>query len=404
MQSSNAILAINSLDRYIDKLGAQTLGYFTGQIFGAPGPQYILWDPLQPFTYEPVVGATVIGPNITAGARILNIVPDFQGFLWYLDLDLPITASSPAGTQINIVYQFTAGNQPTDNSLIQLYLDALPYANSFTIQSPGALLSGYINRIIVSQIQIQYNIPTVNLNLNDTFAIADYAKAQPPQRVVIPYGFYFADELAAMLQLTIRATTTFTDMVVIFVPRDGFVFTSATTDFYFPSPIELQARQPAWYSNYILPNILKVYRLLGITTQNSFINGIPERQQTSFDAPNFLYTPYIDIYSDILTNYQRVKDTNTSIAKPKGLIARIYVSGTGGVQVTGSTSALGTAPFVMTADLNSPKVIRWSPEAFIPSLDFQLLDCYGNLIPGEQYGYNTEFQITLLCIEDRDNA
>ena len=131
-------------------------------------------------------------------------------------------------------------------------------------------------------------------------------------------------------------------------------------------------------------------------------NSIPAVNQTSFDYPNFLYTPYIDIYSDVLTNYQNIKDTNTSIPKPKGLVARIYVSGTGQIQTTGSISALGTEAFVMTSDLNTPKVIRWTPDVAVPSIDFQLLDQYGDLIPGPEQGYSTEFQMTLLCVEGRD--
>jgi hypothetical protein len=53
----------------------------------------------------------------------------------------------------------------------------------------------------------------------------------------------------------------------------------------------------------------------------------------------------------------------------------------------------------MTADLNTPKVIQWSPDVAVPSIDFQLRDCYGDLIPGDVERYPTEFQMTLLCIE-----
>jgi hypothetical protein len=101
----------------------------------------------------------------------------------------------------------------------------------------------------------------------------------------------------------------------------------------------------------------------------------------------------------VLTNYQKIKDTNTSIIAPKGLVARLYFSGVGSPQTTGSLSALGTAPFVMTADLNFPKVITWTPEQTVTSIDFQLRDCYGDLLPGYEEGYSTEFQMTLLCTE-----
>jgi hypothetical protein len=61
--------------------------------------------------------------------------------------------------------------------------------------------------------------------------------------------------------------------------------------------------------------------------------------------------------------------------------------------------ALGSAPFVMTSDLNSPKVIEWTPDVAVPSIDFQLRDCYGELIPGDVEKYPSEFQMTLLCLE-----
>ena len=129
-------------------------------------------------------------------------------------------------------------------------------------------------------------------------------------------------------------------------------------------------------------------------------NSLPAVFQPSSDYPNFLYTPYIDIYSDVLTNYQKVKDTNTSTTKKKGMVARVYLSGTGTIQVTQTTDALGTQPFVMTADLNNPKVIQWSTDIAVPNIDFQVYDQYEELIPGGNNGFSTEFQITLLCIED----
>jgi hypothetical protein len=112
-----------------------------------------------------------------------------------------------------------------------------------------------------------------------------------------------------------------------------------------------------------------------------------------------MYTPYIDIYSDTLTNYQRVKDTDTTIKNTKGLIARIYLSGVGNPQTSIGSSALGSAPFIMTADLNSPKVIRWTPDVTVTTIDIQVKDQYGDLLPGYDTGYNTEFQMTILGVE-----
>jgi hypothetical protein len=223
--------------------------------------------------------------------------------------------------------------------------------------------------------------------------------------VFIPYGFYVPEELAAMLQSQIAAVPALAaaEIDVSYDPQNGFVFQSTSVpsvNFYFPDNEEI-LNTPGQTSRTVSV-ALKAYKVLGMTSLNSDIGPPGIDFQFSSTAPNFLYTPYIDFYSDVLTNYQTIKDTNTSVAKPKGLIARVYLSGNGNVQSTTPTSALGTQPFVVTADLNSPKVIKWSKDVAVPSIDFQLLDCYGDFIPGpdvQTYYPQTEFQMTLLCVE-----
>lgn len=299
------------------------------------------------------------------------------------------TTTQAAQASVTQRYDITSSAQPITNALAGSYNDTEPYFYNFEIRSPGALIYGYIQRIVVSQIQLQYNVPTVCKNRNDIFTIATSGPVFT--NITIPYGFYTPDELAAVLQglITSDPTLSALNMTVTFNNRLGFTFTSTnSTPFYFPDPTGLAG----------FDDIFRTYRLLGIT----IANAVPAVSQTSFQYPNFLYTPYIDIYSDVLTNYQTVKDTNTSVAKPKGLIARVYLSGVGNPQITTDTTALGTAPFVMTADLNSPKVIRWNPDVAVPNIDFQLRDCYGDFIPGQEEGLHTEFQMTLLCVEGRE--
>ena len=256
---------------------------------------------------------------------------------------------------------------------------------------------------------MQYNIPTVNLNLNDDFYIQDYAQAYRPQKFTIPFGFYYPDELAAALQTIIRTNTLFSTMVVAYSSRNGFKFTCIARPFYFPDPGSLNQYLAPFNdqaSSLQITNYYKTLRLFGMTIDNSqFDNqGLPFPSRTvqqSSDFPNFLYTPYIDIFSDSLTNYQSVKDTNTTVQNPKGLLARVYLSGTGQNAITGPLSALGTAPFIMTADMNSPKIIKWNPDVTVTTIDIQMRDQYGDFIPGADYGFSTEFQMSLLCVEGR---
>jgi hypothetical protein len=55
----------------------------------------------------------------------------------------------------------------------------------------------------------------------------------------------------------------------------------------------------------------------------------------------------------------------------------------------------------MTADMNSPKIIKWNPDVTVTTIDIQMKDQYGDFIPGADYGFSTEFQMSLLCVEGR---
>lgn len=421
MVETNAILAINSLDRYTtDKVVTQ---FFANVGWQGVGQTVIDYSPIQTAGNQvPAVGSVIIGiqgpaaAGIVLGSKIIAV--DSSQVVITITIDIPTTADGSTGAVTWWEYVETYNFPTINNSLKRLY-DIDPNdpdtmvspGNDFTIQSSGSLIYGYITKIVVTQVQLQYNVPTINYGLNDLFYIADYA-TNTWESVDIPFGFYYADELAAMLETQIQALGgIWVNMQVSFLPREGFVFEDTTSptplDFYFPSYQDLESGQ---FPNTIpiseqeVIRVLKTYRLLGITTRNSLLQ--PTSIQKSFEYPNFLYTPYVDIYSDVLTNYQKVKDTNTSIKSPKGLVARVYLSGVGSINTGGavadtgrSVGLLGTQPFVMTADLNFPKVIRWTPDQTVASLDFQLRDCYGDLLPGYDNGYSTEFQMTLLCTE-----
>jgi hypothetical protein len=320
-----------------------------------------------------------------------------------------------------------------DSALINLYSGVGQRGNDFQLSSPGAFIYGYITRIAISQIQIEYRIPTVvptnriffaGANNpsepvcigNDTFVIN--VPNNPPgarfQRVTIPYGFYTPKELAVMLQATLREYMGLETMTVSYSqaylppvnanPFSGygggnsFIFeTDAGHPFAFPSATVLQQT----YDTEQVIAILKTYRLLGIEQNINELHPAANFYQTQ--SPNFLYTPYIDIVSNNLTKFQKVKDSDTSVYGRTGLIARCFLSSVGGPQPTSLDYSLGSQPFIITADLNTPKVIRWNKDETVYNLDFQLYDQYGDLMFWN-YNYPTEFQMALLCMEDtKDN-
>jgi hypothetical protein len=392
MQHTNAILAINSLDRYITSQTNLFSRFLATWANGATTLTWVSGD-------IPVVGAllTSLGVNATVIA--------WDPLTNTITISAPTTTAQVLSRQVNQLQTIpSSASQPVQSSLIGSYLSAAPYANSFTISSPGALIYGYINKIIVSQIQVQYNVPTVNAGLNDKFYLYSGTKGDYYE-IGIPFGFYTGSILAAVLQAVIVVTNSdlgfppIADMTVQYFPNSGFKFESVADTFRFPTPEELDGQ--IGFSQERIATFYKTLRLLGMTPENDVENN----EQSSTRFPIFLYTPYIDIYSDVLTNYQDMKDTNTSISKNKGLIARVYLSGVGNPQNTNGNTDLGTVPFIMTADLNNPKIIQWSPDVAVPSIDFQVYDQYNQLLPmgplvtSADTKYQTEFQITLLCSE-----
>lgn len=325
-------------------------------------------------------------------------------------------------------------DQPIANTLFAQYETVLPFANDFSISPPGALLNGYIDKIILSQIQIQYNLPTVIPGSNNLliFYIEQGAGTSVflPYPVTIPYGFYSPLELSITLETEVNQVIPInlnTSFIIDYNNANTYEFINTTNlRFYFETPVGLA---DDGFSQVQIIQSLKTYKLFGLNINNA-ASGLTQR---SWNPPQFLYTPYFDFYSDALTNYQRVKDTDSSIASRKGLIARVYLSGESNPQTTPAfnsvatselnftfnglpgtgtmttttpfTDALGSSPFILTYALASPKVIRWTPDVAINSLDFQVRDCYGDLlfsgITGQQNieSFNSEFQITLLCIE-----
>lgn len=325
-------------------------------------------------------------------------------------------------------------NQPFDNTVVAEYTNVLPFANDFSISAPGALLNGYIDRIIVSQIQLQYNLPTIQAGNNDNFVL--YVESVPGSGTYVavvlsfPYGFYTPTELATMLEIQLNDRTLEDEFTVTYSQGDpntvgtvnlpsnaysfsGFlILSNRNRNIRLPEVDlvtginELQTDPELLYSTSQVTTTLKTYKIFGF----SIINSIASQGQRSYNAPNFLYTPYIDIYSDALTNYQTLKDTDSSVSRRKGLVSRLYLANANSIQTTTAGGALGTAPFVACYDFNSPKVIGWSPDTAINSLDFQVRDCYGDLLftnSVETFNsityltevFNTEFQMTLLCIE-----
>ena len=104
-----------------------------------------------------------------------------------------------------------AGGQPASfaQSLEKQYNRTGQPCNNFQVGGFGALIYGYVKKIQVSQIQLQYNVPTVIPGQNSVFLISSVG-LNPPYlvttvEIVIPYGYYTPAELAALIEIRLTS-------------------------------------------------------------------------------------------------------------------------------------------------------------------------------------------------------
>lgn len=91
------------------------------------------------------------------------------------------------------------------------------------------------------------------------------------------------------------------------------------------------------------------------------------------------YTQYLDICSPSLCQAQYVRDgnTNQTIIR-RDLIARVYIASE---VSTATTDPVGTRPFTIHRQFKNAKVMKWTAERSIDSIDLTLYDQFGNQVP-----------------------
>jgi hypothetical protein len=261
---------------------------------------------------------------------------------------------------------------------------ANPPGNEFTLQRGRALLNGYFSRVSISQINLDYALPTVlapgdTWDGNNSFRITNTLTATT-STITITEGYYTAAQLAAAIQLLLRASTAgsalstcvidpLTQKVVITNGGDANVLFSLPAA---AGPLEQ-----------------RTYRLLGFNGAGS---GPGAAAIAAPRTPVLTYTTYVDMRSEALTAFQRVKDADTAFYDKTAVFARVFLT------PPGQSSVNLNGPITLTVDYNTPKNCKWSPNQAIFNLDFTLYDDQGQLLPWSPQ-WPTEFHLNLLASE-----
>jgi hypothetical protein len=315
-------------------------------------------------------------------------------------------------------------------------------------------MSGYFYRLTVTDVNIQWNIPTIcSQNYLLTVGIFIIPTIDTGFAVVnIPYGYYSFDELANELEAQIRYVFSGTiyavpNLTVTWKQQagtagNGFVFETndvtalITFSSTFPPGYTGINPRPAFPReatilagtnlNNALRSMYKLYTMLGITNIlvakfSSYLAALPS-------YPTLIYTSYVDVISNKLSQFMRVKDSETSWSPDTSVITRIYMTNQGTItspqvvytDITGSPPVqlvdfaeygVGSRPFILNYTPTTPKNIKWSPDQSIVDFDIRVVDEFGDLLPwtletvGKQLNNPVvaqevfEFQLTVLCSE-----
>ena len=247
-------------------------------------------------------------------------------------------------------------------------------------------LQGYFKRLAITQIQFQWNIPTIVDGKNDVFVIQIDGN---PYVIALTPGFYSGEDLATEIE----------DEVIAQGGVDAASFTATFAGGAFT--FEIGAGHTFAFT--IPPDttdpdtIINNRFLITIGATASSVN--PTLSYTTGIAP-LIYTRFVDMCSSYLTKWQSVKDNTTH---PNGIVssvlARIYAVPPNVLVNAAQAGQLFAIPWQMTVDFNVPKFIEWSPQETIANFDIQLRDEYGDLIYWSQ-DFPTEYQFTLFASED----
>jgi hypothetical protein len=279
------------------------------------------------------------------------------------------------------------------------YIEARsPYASSpyeFSITQPSSLMNGFFTRLAVTEVNFPWVIPNISTKTNKIFVqwVVGASPTINEALIELNYGFYTPSQLAAELQVAVRAAdaalVNFTMVYgVLDVPGKplvnnypGFTYKSndATITIGFKPMVPLSSDYP--YAS----NVRQLFDVLGLNDENNMATLDPVAYtQDSFSGITYCQSiRYIDLVCSQLVYNQALKDTGSQ-KSIRDSLCRIYVVEPGSVQATTATSSAtfcppGCSPTTLYRDFSYPKQIQWLPnQPIVGALRFIVYDDEGD--------------------------
>lgn len=307
---------------------------------------------------------------------------------------------------------------------------------SIQINKQSPLLFGYMTRISLTEINLQWATPNVN-ERNKTLTIGIETSTgvfKGYYRVALTQSFYTPDELAASLETALENLTisgdsvawsvTYNSRASFFEINIGAASPSGTTYYFSIAPpgktyTIVDTATDASPTGDVYTGLVNddLTYMMGLTPPSD--SNILYYDSITGGYASCQYTPYIDIVSNILTKNQNVRDNDTTLRNGQAKLARVYLSQPGcnnqfdidDAGVATKCNIVGVRPCVIHREFVTPKVIQWNTTENVDIIDLQILDRLGfpiyieNFVigsaPGAELilGNTATFQFTIQATE-----
>lgn len=315
------------------------------------------------------------------------------------------------------------------------------------INKQQPLLFGYLTRIALTEMNIQWGFPNVyddGSSSNNTMTIRVFdasGSVQGTQRITIGDGFYSAGRLGSILQLklnqntvlTAGGTRTFTVGVGGLETANGSAALAGQTKTAADSNFTIDLSGGGFFQ--IIPFSQRIVGLSSLTDDLTNMMGLtpgvlPGTQYYKTFTGGYasmMRTPYIDVVSNALTANQNVRDNDTTRAGRDSLLARLYLANEESVareititydssapyaSIGFTDNAFGVKETSFRREFKFPKQIQWNKTENVDFVDLRVLDYRGNIVrysptlryEDEEFNvvqqYNTaDFQFTIMATE-----
>jgi len=250
--------------------------------------------------------------------------------------------------------------------------------NNFVLAPSRNILQGQFDSLKVQEVTIPFSIPNIVANRTNQFAFTTSEVAGTNYLITVPEGFYTGAQLATEIntQITNIIDALLTDRPVFTYTKNGLFLASCTVYNLALYPVVNGITLTSGTAGNVGVNTCTLLAIMGYLNAYYPYNLISRKTLLSGFAP-LLYTNYIDICSDSLTQFQQSADVSTSLASKSNVICRVYIAdetSTPTVDASGNPVYPGMVPFVIHRQFKNAKVMRWNGQNSVGSIDLQLFD------------------------------